>query len=118
MHYELTGETEITVVHHPEIVCEIMPEQPGMLFRGRLTALLSSSAQPNEPVVSVDGVPFEVVKIPGWGQYTIRHDMSAEAQVEMWEEVASDQGASGATVEVGKQILSDAFRKEIHRRVA
>lgn len=121
LHFETTGEVEITTIEgHPKIVCEIMDEGPGLLWRGRLSAIFSSGAVGQDvtarEAADMMGVEpeeiFDTVRIPGWpGVWNIRHDMSAVAQIEMWQEHASEYGASAEVLNAGTAVLTAALRK-------
>lgn len=110
LHYEVTGEPDITTFNDPKIVCEVMEGGKGMLWRGRLVAEFYTLGTPERTRDLDPGEDvFVEIAIPGYGRYTLRRDMTTDTQVEMFVEVATDNGIPQDVVDFGIKMILDAL---------
>lgn len=121
LHHEMAGEPDLTTFNDPEIVCQVMKDEKGMLWEGRLSvsfypvgvdhdlSVQESMIRARAIGVVQDGRIFLEVVIPGYGRWNARRDMSSEGQVDMFEEYAVDQGVHPDVIATGKNLIREAL---------
>lgn len=109
------GGNEITTFNDPEIVCEIMKGEQGMLWRGRMNVNFYT-IHPSAEVESYADIRKEIsphftVNIPGLPNpsWNLHRHMSSENQVDLFEEWATDEEIDPEVIEEGKRRIRAAF---------